>query len=235
MVSRRETNAKKRISGNGATAPAVGTPAPMKVTVNEVALRTLHERMLRSRRTLSPASGGRKNSGTRNMALLAAAIDLHAGDAVADAEESPLIPADLASGEALHLLPPHLGLAAGVALAYKLQGDHRVVLALASASALNLGSAHEALIDATSRKLPLIVVVDGEKTDNGALDSKAAAYGIPSISVDANDAVAIYRVSREAIDRARAGRGPTLIHCLAFDSGVDPVARLERYLQKHGW
>ncbi len=233
MVSRR-TKTENRTSGNGATPGPVGSPAPMKVTVDEVALRALHERMLRSRRTRSAED--RARSGPRalhNQALLAAAIDLQAGDAVAQKADTPLTSADLTSAASVHLVPPHLGLAAGVALSYKLQGDHHVVLALASASALSLGSTHEALTYASSQKLPLIVVVDCEKTDNEAFESKAAAHGIPSISVDANDAVAIYRVSREAIDRARAGRGPTLIHCLDFDPSIDPVTHLERYLEKH--
>ena len=234
MATRRASNMEKKSSGNGATGAGTGPAAPMKVTVDEVALRTLHERMLRSRRILSPASDVRNRSNTPNVAMLAAAIDLHAGDAVAEAEDSPLIPADLPSGGALNVVPPHLGLAAGVALAYKLQTDRHVVLALANSSLLHLGSTHEALLYASSRKLPLIVVMQSEKEDDG-LESKAAAYGIPSISVDANDAVAIYRVSREAIDRARAGRGPTLIHCVSFDSSIDPVAHLEQYLEKHGW
>jgi TPP-dependent pyruvate/acetoin dehydrogenase alpha subunit len=64
---------------------------------------------------------------------------------------------------------------------------------------------------------------------------KAEAYGIPGIAVDGNDAVAVYRVAREAINRARSGRGPSLIACRTFDSAVDPIAHMERYLEKHGW
>lgn len=227
MVSRSRTKADKKTPPASRTEAAPATP-PMKVTVDEVALRTLYERMLRAH---VAHDGARNGSAPANEALAAATIDLHEGDAVAQREYEPLH-----LGPALQLLPLHLGLAAGVALAYRFQGEHRVVLSLAHASTLDLGSAHEALTYASSQKLPLIVVVDcGQAASPDALDARAAAYGIPSISVDGKDAVAIYRVSREAIDRARAGRGPTLIHCLTFDPDANPITRLEHYLAKHGW
>ena len=235
MASRRKSNAEeKEMAHTGLTADAPPPAAPMKVTVDELALRTLYERMLKSRLSLDAIDAARNGSSARNEAMLATTIDLHNGDAVSLAQEGPLVASTLT--DAIHHLPSHLGLAAGVALAYKQQGEHHVVLSIAGASIFKLGSSHEALTYASAEKLPLIVVVDCQTADDpDALDTKAAAYGIPSITVDATDAVALYRVSREAVERARSGRGPTIIHCQTFEPAADPVARLERYLDKHGW
>jgi pyruvate dehydrogenase E1 component alpha subunit len=56
---------------------------------------------------------------------------------------------------------------------------------------------------------------------------KAQAYGIPGISVDGNDVVAVYAAAREAIDRARKGKGPTLLECKTYrwygHSEIDPA------------
>lgn len=233
MVSRSRTDTEKT-PPNGAPGDAASPGASMKVTVDEVALRTLYERMLKSRGGNGVDRTASDMSPQQNKAMIATTIDLHAGDAISLVDTDVFSSSDL--GDEVHLLPAHLCIAAGVALAYKLQGEHRVVLSLVRASTLDLGSAHEALTYASSQKLPLIVVVDCENVSQpDAFEARAAAYGIPSISVDANDAVALYRVSREAIDRARAANGPTLVQCLSFESKADPIERLEHYLDKHGW
>jgi TPP-dependent pyruvate/acetoin dehydrogenase alpha subunit len=75
---------------------------------------------------------------------------------------------------------------------------------------------------------------------------KALAYGVPVIAVDANDALAIYRVASESVARARQRRGPTLIECLALtpaDSAAawqdgtqaDPIVVMEAYLLRKGF
>ena len=135
-----------------------------------------------------------------------------------------------------------LSLAAGVALGNKLHGSHNVVLTIHDVNSINLGSSHEALHFAAVHKLPLIVVVETElgadsessRTQTN-LSAKAETYGIPGIAADGNDAVAVYRVAREAINRARSGRGPSLVECRTFDSDMDPISHVERYLAKHGW
>jgi TPP-dependent pyruvate/acetoin dehydrogenase alpha subunit len=148
----------------------------------------------------------------------------------------------------LHVVPAEaaassqLGLAAGVALAYKLQKGHNVVVAVTDMSSLNFGSSHEALNFTAVHGLPMIVVVESgigvdAESSKAQIDItvKAEAYGIPGIAVDGNDAIAVYRVAREAINRARGGRGPSLIECRTFDSAMDPISHVERYLEKHGW
>ncbi|HJX83174.1 MAG TPA: thiamine pyrophosphate-dependent enzyme, partial [Candidatus Angelobacter sp.] len=65
--------------------------------------------------------------------------------------------------------------------------------------------------------------------------AKTRDYDMPSIIVDGNDVVAIYRVTHEAIRRAREGHGPALIHCRNIGAD-DPLKVMENYLkQKRFW
>ena len=224
----RSTRAPKNLNGNSGSATTTADKPPMKVTVDEEVLRQLYARMLRAR--MDPGSAaGREGA-------IGAIVDLLPGDAVSPSIADPALRTVLASFPSLYILPPHLGLAAGVALAFKLQNNHGVVVALAPATTLDSGSSHEALHLAATEKLPLIVVVACSQGHNpDSLAARAAAYGIPAICVDAQDAVAVYRVSREAINRARSGRGASLIQCQAIESDLDSITRMERYLEKHGW
>src|SRR3989442_1088418 len=92
------------------------------------------------------------------------------------------------------------------------------------------------------------------RTDWMTIAQKALAYGLPGIQVDGNDVLAVYAVAREAVDRARAGEGPTLIECVTYRLGVhttaddptkyraeeevraweqkDPLTRFRAYLEK---
>jgi len=228
----RRTRARAQTPTNEAGAGQTATPVvPMKLTVDEEVLRRLYTRMQQARMS----TNGRKNGNSSvKEAEIGAFIDLLPGDAVAPPAGNTAIQAALAASDGVHKLPSHLGLAAGVALAYKLQPNQNVVVAMTQASALDTGSAHEALTSAATEKLPLVVVVDCSEP-RGGLDAKAAAYGIPAIAVDGSDAVAVYRVSREAINRARSGRGPSLIECQTIQSDLDTLTRMEHYLEKHGW
>jgi TPP-dependent pyruvate/acetoin dehydrogenase alpha subunit len=64
--------------------------------------------------------------------------------------------------------------------------------------------------------------------------SHAPAYGFPGIPVDGHDAVAVYRVAYESLQRARLGSVPTLIECKSKASNSDPISNLERYLSRKG-
>jgi TPP-dependent pyruvate/acetoin dehydrogenase alpha subunit len=233
----------------------------MKVTVDGDILRRLYSRMLKCRMAARHAPKFHGGVAGQEAAIAGATIDLSPDDAVAPSRDEVALQlaigtpparafaagADGVTSDAtsLHVLPTEaiassqLGIAAGAALAYKLQKSAHVVVALTDNASLDFGSSHEALNFASAHKLPLVVVVECETPANPEsspdLMPKAAAYGIPGIAVDGNDAVAVYRVSREAIHRARSGRGPSLIECRAIDSQTDPVAHVERYLEKHGW
>jgi 2-oxoisovalerate dehydrogenase E1 component alpha subunit len=111
--------------------------------------------------------------------------------------------------------------ATGIAWAAKLRGSDAVAITYIGEGSSNQGDFHEGLNFAGVHRLPVIYVVE----NNGyaisvpmALQSavkdiavRGAGYNMPGIVVDGDDVLACYKVGREAIDRARAGEGPTLI------------------------
>lgn len=218
-------------NGSAAVVPA---PKNLKLPVNDDALRRVYALMLKCR---SMETRQAKDLAHSEAALAGAVVELTAEDAVLDATRGAL--ASTVTGPAV--IPTEgsassqLAIAAGVALSGKLRKKEDVVVTFIDGETLVLGASHEALSFAATHKLPLIVFVRGEQTSaetNGAVLRKAEGYGIPGLVVDVNDAVAIFRVGKEAIHHARVGRGPSLIECCA--SAVDPVAHMERYLKKQG-
>lgn len=114
-----------------------------------------------------------------------------------------------------------MGPAAGAALARKLRGEPGVAVAFIGEGAANQGAFHEVMNIAALWKLPFVCVIEDNawgvsvaKSQSTAVarnDVRAAAYGIPGVYVPGNDPYAIYAAAGEAIARARAGGGPTLI------------------------
>jgi acetoin:2,6-dichlorophenolindophenol oxidoreductase subunit alpha len=112
-------------------------------------------------------------------------------------------------------------IAVGAAFAAKYRKNSGVSVCFAGDGATNEGTWHEALNLAALWKLPAIFVVEnnhyGEFTSQekqGAvarLSERSVAYGIPGVTVDGQDVVAVYDAAREAVERARRGDGPTLI------------------------
>jgi len=119
---------------------------------------------------------------------------------------------------------------AGVAYALKMDGTDKVLMTCYGEGAGSEGDAHEAFNFASVYKLPEIFVCE----NNGfaistpmrkeyAIDhvaQRAAGYGFPGVTVDGRDPVTCYHVAKEAIARARAGQGPTLIECLVDRLGA---------------
>lgn len=234
-------------------AAASGTKIAEAIVDNEK-LRRLYEVVLTCR------TAGEKGRGTPAgaTAYAAATIELTGDDAVATVHDSvtlalvrgAAVPAaetkDHATVEsnAPKLIEragaggSQLSVAAGVALAYKLEAKPAVVVALTDATWMSSGAAYEALNYASANKLGMIIVVENMKSGEGPVAPEftaiAQAHGVPAFVVDGEDAVAVYRVAREAINRARGGRGPSLIECRAFESSEAPLRHLERYLEKHG-
>jgi acetoin:2,6-dichlorophenolindophenol oxidoreductase subunit alpha len=113
-------------------------------------------------------------------------------------------------------LPP----ACGAALAAKKKGTNAVAVAFFGEGAANQGSFHESLNLAAVWQLPVIFVCEDNswaisvpKTASTAIASnadRAAAYGIPGVRVEHNDALEVYEVAGEAVARARRGGGPSL-------------------------
>ncbi len=118
---------------------------------------------------------------------------------------------------------PH---AAGIASALKLRGEPRAVLATCGDGATSRGDFYEALNLAGVWHLPLVVVINNNQwaisvplsaqTACATLAQKAVAAGMPGVRVDGNDVLAVHAVVREALARARAGKGPTLIEAVSW-------------------
>lgn len=118
---------------------------------------------------------------------------------------------------------PH---AAGIATAIKLRQQKRAVLATCGDGATSRGDFYEALNLAGVWHLPLVVVINNNQwaisvplaaqTACRTLAQKAVAAGIPGVRVDGNDVLAVHAVVGEALARARAGKGPTLVEAVTY-------------------
>ncbi len=119
-----------------------------------------------------------------------------------------------------------LPIANGLALASQNRGDKRVTVTCFGDGATNIGAFHEAMNMAQLWQLPVIFFCQnnryGEHTafaDHTKVQSiaqRAEAYNMRAVTVDGNDAEAMYAVAKEAVDRARAGEGPTLIEAMCY-------------------
>lgn len=114
----------------------------------------------------------------------------------------------------------------GAGLAAQLDGDGRVAVSFFGDGASNAGPFHESLNIAAAWKLPMIYVCENNlwsaqtySRNTLALPdvaARAAGYGIPGVIVDGNDVLAVHEAAVEAVARARAGDGPTLIECKTY-------------------
>jgi pyruvate dehydrogenase E1 component alpha subunit len=114
-----------------------------------------------------------------------------------------------------------LPIAAGAALASKMMNRGTVAVSFFGDGAMNEGAFHEAANLAAIWKLPMILFCENNGYGMSSSTTKAFAidnladrgkgYGIPGVNVDGNDVVAVYEVAQVAVDRAKAGEGPTLI------------------------
>jgi pyruvate dehydrogenase E1 component alpha subunit len=118
---------------------------------------------------------------------------------------------------------PH---AVGLAYGAQYRGDDAVVMVYCGDGATSEGDFHEAMNFAGVWHLPLVFLVQNnqwaisvplkKQTHSRTIAQKALAYGFPGIQVDGNDVLAVYAASREAVEKARAGDGPTLIECVTY-------------------
>lgn len=132
-------------------------------------------------------------------------------------------------------------IANGLAWASQLKGDGRVTVASFGDGAANIGAFHESMNLAAVWKLPVIFVCQNnewgehtsfEKTSNVPVADRAAAYGMPGERVDGNDPFAMYAAAKEAIDRARAGEGPTLIEAMTYRFFGHVFGDADNYMDK---
>lgn len=142
--------------------------------------------------------------------------------------------------------------ATGAALAFKMRGEDRVSVCFFGDGATQRGDFHEALNLAGVMRLPVIYVIENNgyaeftpiaKHFAGQnLSCRAEGYGFPGVTVDGNDVLAVYDAVGEAVTRARADGGPTLVECMTYrqrghssshppTEGRDP-AEVEAWLQR---
>jgi acetoin:2,6-dichlorophenolindophenol oxidoreductase subunit alpha len=117
-------------------------------------------------------------------------------------------------------------LAAGAALAYKLQHEPRVAIAFFGDGTLEEGHVHETLNLAALYRLPLVFVCENnlyashlhwtERRLADNLDQAGAFHSVPGVRVDGNDVRAVNLAAAKAVERARWGGGPTLLECRTF-------------------
>ena len=118
-------------------------------------------------------------------------------------------------------------IAVGAGYSIRLRGTKQVVVSFFGDGATNQGTFHESLNMAASWDLPVIFVIENNGLSCGTitesvcrvlnnLGDRAAAYGIPGENIDGMDVVQVYRTVGKAVERARAGKGPTLVNCKTY-------------------
>jgi pyruvate dehydrogenase E1 component alpha subunit len=119
-----------------------------------------------------------------------------------------------------------LPIATGIALAFKMKKESRVAVAFMGDGAVNEGAFHEAVNMGAIWSLPVIYVIENnlysastpifEMVRLKKLSDRAAAYGLPGVTVDGNNVLEVFETARQAVERARAGEGPTLIEAMTY-------------------
>ena len=160
----------------------------------------------------------------------------------------------------------HIIHATGAAWAAKLKGTKQVAISYFGEGATSKGDFHEAMNFAGVYGAPCIFLCENnqfaisvprsKQTHAETIAQKAIAYGFEGIQIDGMDIFAVYKATKDAVDKARAGKGPTLIeaftyrmcdHSTSDDASryrskeeveswakKDPIERLERYMRKKG-
>ena len=136
------------------------------------------------------------------------------------------------------IIGAHLPIACGAAWRAQYKGQKDVSVCFFGDGTTNIGAFHEALNFAAIWKLPVVFVCENnlymEYTPIGEVTAvahpaadRAASYGLERIVIDGNDADVVYRTAQAAFDKARAGKGPSLIECLTYrhsgHSRADPA------------
>ena len=156
--------------------------------------------------------------------------------------------------------------ATGAAFAAKLRGTKQVAVVYFGDGATSKGDFHEAMNFAGVFQAPVIFICENnqfaisvpraKQTHSETIAQKAIAYGIEGLQVDGMDVFAVYKAVKEAVDKGRNGKGPTLIECYTYRMAdhstsddasryrtkeeieqwakKDPIERLEKHMRKKG-
>jgi acetoin:2,6-dichlorophenolindophenol oxidoreductase subunit alpha len=133
-------------------------------------------------------------------------------------------------------------IANGLAWGSQLRGDGRVTVAYFGDGASNIGAFHEALNLASVWKLPVVFVCQNNEwgehtayekaTSAKQIADRAHGYSIPGVRVDGNDVFEMYAAAQDAIGRARAGEGPTLIEAMTYRFHGHVFGDADAYMNK---
>jgi TPP-dependent pyruvate/acetoin dehydrogenase alpha subunit len=154
---------------------------------------------------------------------------------------------------------------AGVALTFKLRKEPRVALTYLGDGASSTGAFHEGFNFAAVARAPLVLIIENncyaystpvsKQTACGAFVDKAAGYGVHGDSCDGNDVLAVYEMTKRAVERARQGEGASLLEVHTYRrkghaehdaqayvptgeieawEAKDPLARYEKHLLENG-
>jgi TPP-dependent pyruvate/acetoin dehydrogenase alpha subunit len=176
------------------------------------------------------------------------------GDSLSRGRELNIHVGDIARGFIGQI--SHLGdmvpVMAGVTLSFKLRKQPRVGLVYVGDGATSTGAFHEGLNFAAVQRCPLVVLVENNgyaystpiasQTAAARLADKAVGYGVPGVTADGNDVLAVYEATRQAADRARQGGGVTLIEVVTYrrkghaehdDQSYVPKGEIERWAHEN--
>lgn len=243
----------KRVGKGSSAVQAAPSEKTEFSLIPHAALEAMYANLLKGRMLEERLGRGkdRRDDGWAAVKAAAAAVlwDLGSDDVVAAADEMPLVrllrgetaaasvrDAEGSRDDAAHLLLH----AVGAALANKTKKNGKVAVVFWRDAGLAYW--RDALEMAGAHTLPLIMVCPFDDGSDARKKAAELAPGteLPRIAVDGYDAVAVYRVAHEAIERARKGRGATLIECAnCCEAGKqgrrgDAVANMERYLRGKG-
>jgi 2-oxoisovalerate dehydrogenase E1 component alpha subunit len=139
--------------------------------------------------------------------------------------------------------------AAGAGMAARIRGDDTVFMTFCGDGGTSSNDFHTGLNFAAVYRAPVVFVVENNgwaisvpasrQTCSESMAVKADAYGMPGVRVDGNDLLAVYRVCREAVERARKGDGPTLVETVTYrmasHSSSDDAARYRDAKEFEAW
>jgi pyruvate dehydrogenase E1 component alpha subunit len=124
------------------------------------------------------------------------------------------------------IIGANIPIATGAALGFKLRGEERVSISFFGDGAANIGAFHEGINLAAVKNAPVILICENNqyaasthisltmKIENIA--DRAESYGIPGKTVDGMDVIAVWEITKGAVEQARRGNGPTLIEAKTY-------------------
>ncbi|NLJ58014.1 MAG: thiamine pyrophosphate-dependent dehydrogenase E1 component subunit alpha [Tissierellia bacterium] len=157
-------------------------------------------------------------------------------------------------------------IATGSGLTSKIRGTDEVTVAFFGDSASNQGTFHESINMAAAWDLPVVYLCENNNygvsvnihtvTNTETIAERAVAYNIPGVTVDGNNPLEVYEAVKKAVDRARAGKGPSIVECMTWRvrghyegdpanyrdkkeaeewAKKDPIDNFKSYLLKEGY